>query len=204
MAWFSLPVDPKAGEWKHEILARAVYTVASSCVLAPILYLVELNLEMKTQEVLIMVAFLTSVLLLFALPEAFLRRTWKMVVLIPALGWVVCLALSLVPSEDISSTNSKIVPFLLLGGFVGLISGFASRCLLASVFALFWGTLGALPFKAFFEWYCDSANWFSDAPVVEMICLFTMLSLPIALTTDISIWAGMALARKWGRLAPAE
>jgi hypothetical protein len=198
MAWFSLPVDPKAGEWKHEILARAVYTVASSCVLPPVLHLVGMDLN----GWLFAVAFITGVLLLFALPEAFLRRTWKMIVIIPALGWVVYLSLFLVPSEYSWDTHSETWPFLLLGAFVGLTSGFASRCLLASVFALFGGTLGALPFSAFFVWYCDSANWFPDAPVVEVICLFTMFSLPIALSTGFSVWAGTALARRWGSGPP--
>ena len=201
MAWLSLPVDPKAGDWKHEILARAVYTLASSCVLPPVLGLVCMNLDIKRQGWIFVAAFLTTVLLLFALPEAFLRRTWKMVVLIPALGWVLYVTVFLMASKDLSNTDSDTWAFLLLGGFVGLASGFASRCLLASVLALFGGTLGALPSSALFVWWCDS-SWFSDASVVGGLCLFAMLSVPIALGTGISVWAGTALARRWGSAPP--
>ena len=110
MAWFSLPVDPKAGEWKHEILARAVYTVAISCVLGPAVCLVVMNLDIKRQGLLIAVALVTGPLLLFALPEAFLRRTWKMVVLIPAVGWMVLLALSLLPSRTSRTLTQRPCP----------------------------------------------------------------------------------------------
>jgi hypothetical protein len=195
MAWYTLPVDPKAGNWKHEIFTRLAVTTATLCALAvPFPYLTE-HINIKTQGMLWVLAFYLALTLPLASAEAFLRRSWKLIPLLLTLGFAVYLPFVLRSqgTEDRLSESYFLLPF---GALVGLVSGLAARSLLATILAFHAAALATIPGVLLI---LDESSWSPENPILFFIYFFGIVVLPIALATGLSITLGVALAKHWGR-----
>ncbi|MCK6472647.1 MAG: hypothetical protein L6R28_12960 [Planctomycetes bacterium] len=198
MIW-SQRIDPKAGEWKHEILVRGALWILASVfaflfcgfVYAPKLY--------HNSTLLLGVDVATLILhgyvgLVAGLAETALRRTWRRT----ALNCGLCMSailLGFVLSEKLgpSSDDYFWVPFSILGGAAGICAGLGSRNFLATILGF---VAGQTAVWATFQFYSiDTLLALQFSYAISMFLLFALLLIPPVVLSGVGVWAGCKFSK---------
>jgi len=185
--YFSLRVDPKAGEWKHEIGLRMAYLMGFGFVLN----LIDTYLLPRTS-----LGFLIHFGLIvawFALPEMLLRRSSRVGVVTFATCFIALISVYLIetnlPTPGLTSAQLLLVS---LGGALGFSAGYGARNLLATVLGLMFGPaigfltgllLKVIPVEL------EDSFW------VFVICVLLPCA-AFSLSIGLAVWLGVKLSRR--------
>jgi hypothetical protein len=177
-----IPIDPRAGEWRHEVLGRAFWIAAASVVFIGAWALEILRDHITT----------VTIAMWLGVAEGLLRRSSKLAILGAVLLTVALEGTDFIAANTVHVDNGKIVVIALSGAFA-VVSAIGARNLLAFVFALLASQLGGLALNATFEWS------FSQAPPKYLFIIpIFVASFAVILPATIghAIWLGVKLSKR--------
>jgi len=191
--FFNFGVDPKAGEWKHEILWRLFYgLIAVFISTEPICYIIR-NIGPPVGEVLVC----SMAGLFFSLPEGAIRNNVRM-------GFFAALSCSLAAAFGLSATyyfestndflKGIVIVLACLGGTLGLCAGIGSRSFLASILGFLAGQYTGFVAGQYYGWllsHLDSNELFFL--VLQVLLAFY---LPIGISIGLAVWLGVKLSKR--------
>jgi hypothetical protein len=192
--------DPKAGEWKHEILLRSLFALATAGLTTGVYFALALgNAENET------VAYVLPAAVGFfaVVPEGIIRRSWRAGLLFGLLGCLACTlaywATLWVVEEELYCSAAVKLTMVGLGAVWGLAAGVGSGSL-AAVLAAFWLGQGGglLAYRCFYV--VANLGW-SDSPVLGTYVEWAAVFLPVALAVGTGVWLGVWIGRRLGKQA---
>jgi hypothetical protein len=182
-------IDPKAGEWKHEILLRMLFACGTAGIMLVANLLV--NEYGRTwddlRNVLPPVAGFAA-----CAPEGMLRRSWRVGLFAALVGTAACClgfwSAHWQHQEGGFDENAIRLAAMSLGAAWGLCAGVSSRSLAATILAFLSGQAGGLVgYACFSTAYGDFfAGWLR----------FSTLFLPMAAMIGVGVWLGVRLSRR--------
>lgn len=195
MIW-SQRIDPKAGEWKHEILVRGLLYTLAIFPIDPLsgnlLFIDGLPVihGVRVAELL----FLAFPGLMVGIAETALRRTWRRIGFNIGLC-VLSVALSRTIIGDASNSWSRgWIPYIAMGGAIGLSAGLGARNLLGTTLAFIFGQCGTVIGIALYENHYFIKGIPIPINVVGLMINFSIL-VPPALLSGVGVWAGCRFSK---------
>lgn len=200
MIW-SQRIDPKAGEWKHEILVRGALGILVAVfaflfcgfVYLPKLYHNSTLLFGVDVAAMIMHGFIG---LVAGLAETALRRTWRRT----ALNCCLCMSailLGFIFSKKLVPYGDEYfwVPFSILWGAAGICAGLGSRNFLATILGFVAGQTAVWATFQFQFYFIDFSKASRLHFAVHLFLLFVLLLVPAALCIGVGVWAGCKFSK---------
>lgn len=202
MIW-SQRIDPKAGEWKHEILVRGVLAIVAAGLIHYFLlhviftdyFLASPQFLGVDAETLILFAYMG---LMLGLAETALRRTWRRLALNIGLFLT---AITLVPiitaNVELADANNALALAAAIGGAYGICAGLGARNLLATLLGFIGGQCGAIASIKI----NGAVKLFDFLPSESsFLAMFLIDLVPPALLSGVGVWAGC----KFSKTKPTE
>ena len=191
LGFFNLGLDPKAGEWKHEILWRLFYGLASIFMATvPISHIIQ-TISPPLGEVLVcgMAGFF------FSLPEGVIRKN-ALLGLLTVVSCSMAASLGLIVTYYFEHDFLKgiVIVLVCLGGALGLCAGIGSRSFLATVLGFLAGQCSG---------YGSGQSYPQLTAIVSTHELYVLvfqvllgLYLPIGLSIGLAVWLGVKLSKR--------
>ncbi|MBI3828469.1 MAG: hypothetical protein HY291_03075 [Planctomycetes bacterium] len=194
---FSLPIDPKAGEWKHEIVERAIYSIGAFGFYGLLSYFVfSYPFLLNSLYYLVMALFVA----IAAEPEGLVRRSW-----IVWVGLFVTFFVSFVAVKMLANWMHE--PGLTLGplgalhgGLWGLAAGICARSLFGASLGMALGSLGGYlsMYLSMYLWkvWIVSESGDGTFPVGKLVVVSVLVGLVRSLFVGIAVWAGVKFSKR--------
>ncbi len=182
-----IPSDPRAGEWRHEVLGRAFWIVATSVVV----------FGAELADLPIYVGIVLEFSIWIAAVEGLLRRSVKLGILAFLLGAVVLNIIEVIAQTyGPHSEERERAFFSALCGAYAVIAAIGARNLLAAIFALIAAQLGGVAISFVLRWI-SNLNFVNIYVGIALHLLTYSLIFPA--TVGHAIWLGMKLSKRYAR-----